>query len=90
MSVTFKDVIVNLCGKKILDIRHLHIEKGDIIGFKGKGSNMILPLLFKLIRPKAGVLFLGSTELNLISNENLYSIISCIPYDLQIENLTIS
>ena len=90
MSITFKNVTVNLCGKKMLDIKNLHIEKGDVVGFKGKGSNLLMSLLFKLIHPKLGVIFLANTELNLISHENLYSIISPIPHDLQIENMTIA
>lgn len=90
ISIDFKEVNVKLCGKKVLDILKLHIEKGDIIGITGNGSHLITSVLFKLLKPSLGVIFLGNQELNLISQDNLHSLIAVVPFDLQIQNLTIA
>lgn len=90
LSVDFKDVSVKLCGKKVLDIHKLHIKKGDIIGLTGTGSHLITSILFKLLKPNLGVIFLGTHELNLISQDNLHSLIAVVPFDLHIQNLTIA
>lgn len=90
ISIDFKDVNVKLCGKKLLDIPKLHINKGDIIGITGNGSHLLSSVLFKLLKPTMGVIFLGPQELNLISQDNLHSLIAVVPYDLHIQNLTIA
>lgn len=90
ISIDFKDVNVKLCGKKLLDIPHLHINKGSIVGFTGNGSHLLSSVLFKLLKPTMGVIFLGPQELNLISQDNLHSLIAVVPYDLHIQNLTIA
>lgn len=41
ISIDFKDINVKLCGKKVLEIHKLHIEKGDIIGMTGNGANLV-------------------------------------------------
>lgn len=90
VSIDFKDVNVKLCGKKVLDISKLHISKGDIIGITGNGSHLMTSVLFKLLKPSLGVIFLGTQELSLISQENLHSLIAVVPFDLQIQDLSIS
>lgn len=90
ITIDFKDVDVKLCGKKILEISKLHIEKGTIIGITGNGSNYITSVMFKLLKPSLGVIFIGNQELSLISQDNLHSLIAVVPFDLQIQNLTIS
>lgn len=90
ITIDFKDVDVKLCGKKVLEISKLHIEKGTIIGITGNGSNYITSVMFKLLKPSLGVIFIGNQELSLISQDNLHSLIAVVPFDLQIQNLTIS
>lgn len=90
LSIDFKDVDVKLCGKTILEISKLHIEKGTIIGLTGTGSNYITSVVFKLLKPSIGVIFVGNQELSLISQDNLHSLIAVVPFDLQIQNLTIA
>lgn len=90
LSIDFKDVSVKLCGKKVLEIPKLHIKKGDIVGITGNGSHLLTSILFKLLKPNLGVVFIGTHELNLISQDNLHSLIAVVPYDLHIQNLTIA
>lgn len=90
IAIDFKDVLVKLCGKNILSIKKLHIERGDIIGITGNGSHLISAVLFKLLKPALGVVFLGNHELSLISIDNLHALIDVVPYDLKIQNLTIA
>lgn len=90
LSIDFKDVSVKLCGKKVLDIHKLHINKGDIVGLTGSGSHLIPSILFKLLKPSLGVICLGTHELNLISQDNLHSLIAVVPFDLHIQSLTIA
>lgn len=89
ISIDLKDVLVKLCGKKVIDISKLHISKGDIIGITGNGSHLFTSVLFKLLKPSRGVIFLGTQELNLISQDSLHSLIAVVPYDLQIQNVPI-
>lgn len=90
VSIDFKDVRVKLCGKKVLEISKLHIGRGDIIGITGNGSNFITSVLFKLLKPCFGIIFIGNHELSLVSQDNLHSLIAVVPYDLHIQNLTIA
>ena len=90
ISIDFKEVSVKLCGKKVLDIKKLHISKGDIVGMTGNGSHLMTSVLFKLLKPNLGVIFFGTQELSLISHDNLHSLIAVIPYDLHIQNISIS
>jgi ABC-type multidrug transport system fused ATPase/permease subunit len=90
ITIDFKDVVVNLCGKRVLEIHKLHIEKGSIVGVTGKGSHLLSTLLFKLLRPTLGVIFIGNQEISLISQDSLHSIISVIPFDLHAQDLTIA
>lgn len=90
ISIDFKDISVKLCGKKVLEISKLHIEKGDIIGITGNGSHLITSVLFKLLKPCLGVIFVGSQDLSVVSQDNLHSIIAVVPFDLHIQNLTIA
>lgn len=87
--MTFKDLIVKLSGRKVLEIKNLEIEKGDIIGFRGKGSNLILPLLFKILSPAVGSISFSDVDLSMIGTDNLHNLVSAIPYDVHIDNLTI-
>lgn len=90
ISIDFKDVIVKLCGKKVLDIHKLHIKRGDIVGITGTGSHLLTSVLFKLLKPNLGVIFIGTQELSLIGHDNLQSLIAIVPFDLHIQNLTIA
>jgi ABC-type multidrug transport system fused ATPase/permease subunit len=89
VSIDFKDIVVNLCGKRVLEVHKLHIEKGSIVGITGKGSHLMATLLFKLVRPTLGVIFIGNQDISLIGYDNLHSLISVIPYDLHAQDLTI-
>lgn len=90
ITIDFKDVDVKLCGKKVLEISKLHIEKGSIIGITGAGCHFLTSVMFKLLKPSLGVIFVGNQELSLVSQDNLQSLIAVVPFDLQIQNLTIS
>lgn len=90
ITIDFKDVVVNLCGKRVLEIHKLHIEKGSIVGITGKGSHLVSTLLFKLLKPTLGVIFIGNQEISLISQDSLHSLISVIPFDLHAQDLTIA
>lgn len=92
ISIDFKDVSVKLCGKKVLDITKMHIGKGEIVGITGNGSSIDLlsSVLMKLLKPTLGVIFLHTQELSLISQETLHSLIAVVPFDLHIQNITIS
>lgn len=89
ISIDFKDVTVKLCGKKVLELGKLHITKGDIVGITGNGSHLLSSVLFKLLKPSLGVIFLGPQDLSLISQENLHSLIAVVPFDLHIQDVTI-
>jgi ABC-type multidrug transport system fused ATPase/permease subunit len=89
ISIDLKDILVRLCGKKVIEIGKLHISKGDIVGMTGNGSHLLTSVLFKLLKPSRGVVFFGNQELNLISPESLQSLIAVVPYDLQIQNVPI-
>lgn len=89
ISIDFKDVVVNLCGKRVLELHKLHIEKGSIVGITGKGSHLMATLLFKLVKPTLGVIFLGNQEISLISQDSLHTLISVVPYDLHAQDLSI-
>lgn len=89
VTIDFKDVVVNLCGKRVLEIHKLHIEKGSIVGITGKGSHLMATLLFKLVRPTLGVIFIGNQEISLMGQDSLHSLISVVPYDLHAQDLTI-
>jgi ABC-type multidrug transport system fused ATPase/permease subunit len=89
ISIDFKDIVVNLCGKRVLEVHKLHIEKGSIVGITGKGSHLMATLLFKLVRPTLGVIFIGNQDISLIGQDNLHSLISVVPYDLHAQDLTI-
>jgi ABC-type multidrug transport system fused ATPase/permease subunit len=90
IAIDFKEVHVKLCGKKVLDINKMHIEKGDIVGITGNGSHLITSVLFRLLKPSPGVIFIGNQELSLISQDNLQSLIAVVPFDMQIQDLTIA
>lgn len=89
ISIDFKDVIVKLCGKKVLEISKMHISKGDIVGITGNGSHLLSSVLFKLLKPSLGVVFLHTQDLSLISQETLHSLIAVVPFDLQIQDISI-
>lgn len=89
ISIDFKDVSVKLCGKKVLELGKLHITKGDIVGITGNGSHLVSSVLFKLLKPSRGVIFLGTQDLSLISQDNLQSLIAVVPFDLHIQDITI-
>lgn len=89
VSVAFKDVIVKLSGRKVLDIKRLEIEKGDVIGFKGRGSNLIVPLLMKLLYPSTGAITLSDVDLHLIGQDNIHNLVSVVPYDVNIDNVSV-
>jgi ABC-type transport system involved in Fe-S cluster assembly fused permease/ATPase subunit len=67
----------------------LEIERGDVIGFKGKGSNLMMPLLLKLINPSTGSISLSEIDLHLIGQENLHNLVSVVPYDVNIDNVSV-
>jgi ABC-type multidrug transport system fused ATPase/permease subunit len=90
ITIDFKDVVVNLCGKRVLEIHKFHIEKGTIVGITGKGSHLMATLLFKLLKPSLGVIFIGNQEISLIGHDTLHSLISVIPFDLHAQDLTIA
>jgi ABC-type transport system involved in Fe-S cluster assembly fused permease/ATPase subunit len=89
LTVTFKDVIVKISGRRVLNIKRLEIERGDVIGFKGKGSNLMMPLLLKLINPCTGSISLSEIDLHLIDQENLHNLVSVVPYDVNIDNVSV-
>jgi ABC-type transport system involved in Fe-S cluster assembly fused permease/ATPase subunit len=85
LTIDFKDVQVKLCGKKVLSIPHLHIEKFDIIGVTGNGSNLLSAVIFKLIKPVLGSITLEGNDLSILSQESLVKIISFVPNDLNVQ-----
>lgn len=90
LSIDFKDVQIKLCGKKVLDIPRLHIEKFDIIGLTGNSSHLITSVLFKLLKPVVGTILIESYDLSVISQDNLSKVIAVVPHDLRIQNITIA
>lgn len=89
LSITMKDIIVKLSNRKIMDIKLLEIQKGDIIGFRGKGSNLVLPLLYKVLNASVGTITLNDVDLNSIGQDNLHNLVSSVPYDIHIDNISI-
>jgi ABC-type multidrug transport system fused ATPase/permease subunit len=90
MTIEFSDLQVKLCGKKMLDIPSLRIEKFDVIGLTGNSSHLITAVLFKLLKPVMGSISIEGHDLNVISQENLSKMIAVVPHDLKIQNVTIS
>lgn len=90
LSIVFKDVQIKLCGKKVLDIPRLNIERFDIIGLTGNSSHLITSVLFKLLKPVVGTISIENYDISTISQDNLNKIIAVVPHDLRIQNITIS
>jgi ABC-type multidrug transport system fused ATPase/permease subunit len=90
LSIEFNDVQVKLCGKKMLDIQRMRIEKFDVIGLTGNSSHLMTAVMFKLLKPVIGSITIEGHDLSVISQENLSKMISVVPHDLKIQNVTIS
>ncbi|KAG5671790.1 hypothetical protein PVAND_001966 [Polypedilum vanderplanki] len=90
LTIEFNDVQVKLCGKKMLDIHRLRIEKFDVIGLTGNSSHLITAVFFKLLKPVMGSISIENHDLNIISQENLNKMIAVVPHDLKLQNVTIS
>jgi ABC-type multidrug transport system fused ATPase/permease subunit len=89
ITIDFKEIDVKLCGKSVLAIEKLHIEKGSIVGVTGNGAHLLTSVLYKLLRPSLGVVFIGTQDLGMISQDSLQNIISVVPSDLQVQDITI-
>lgn len=89
ITIDFKEIDVKLCGKTVLAIDRLHVEKGAIIGVTGNGAHLLTSVMFKLLRPSLGVVFIGTQDLAMISQDSLQNIISVVPSDLQSQDMTI-
>lgn len=89
ITMDFKEIDVKLCGKTVLSIDRLHIEKGQIIGMTGNGAHLLTSVMFKLLRPNLGVIFIGTQDLAMISQDSLQNLICVVPSDLQSQDMTI-
>lgn len=89
ITLDFKEIDVKLCGRSVLKIDRLHIEKGQIVGVTGNGAHLLTSVLFKLLKPNLGVIFIGTQDLSLINQDSLQNIISVVPSDLHTQEMTI-
>lgn len=89
ITLDFKEIDVKLCGRSVLTIDRLHIEKGQIVGITGNGAHLLTSVLFKLLKPNLGVIFIGTQDLSLINQDSLQNIISVVPSDLHTQDMTI-
>lgn len=88
--VTFNDVSLVLAGRKMLEIKKLSIKQGQTIGIKGRGANIIIPLMFRIATPTKGLIFFGEKDLQQQSTDFINKTIGVIPYNFSIHDATIS
>lgn len=89
LSLDFKNVQIKLCGKKMLEIKKLHIESNDIIGITGNGTHLIASVLYKLLK-FSGTIMIENNELSMLSQDYLNKLLAVVPNDLQIQNISIT
>lgn len=91
LALEFKDVRVKLCGKNVLEIPKLKIERCDIIGFTGNGAHFMTSVLFKLLKLSSGAITIESHDLNVINQDSLTKSIAVVSHDLRVHiNVSIS
>lgn len=88
--VIFNDVSLVIAGRKMLEIKKLSIKQGQTIGIKGRGANLIIPLMFRITTPTKGLIFFGEKDLQQQSTDFINKTLGVIPYNLSIFDATIS
>jgi ABC-type multidrug transport system fused ATPase/permease subunit len=79
-------------GYRIFDGLSFHVNKGEVVGIVGKsgrGKSTLFKLLLKLYSVRPGAIFVGGTDINLVSTLWWRSQIAIIPQDADLFEGTI-
>lgn len=79
-------------GKKVLSDINIRFEKGKryaVVGASGSGKSTLLQLLLGYDRGYEGKIFLDEVELNALSRESLYRLVSMVEQNVFVFNATL-
>lgn len=72
--ITVRQLDYDIGGKVVLRDLNLHVRRGDtvsVMGVSGSGKTTLLKIMAGLIRPRSGQVFIDSTDITELSEEEL-------------------
>lgn len=72
--ITVRQLDYDIGGKVVLRDLNLHVRRGDtvsVMGVSGSGKTTLLKIMAGLIRPQSGQVFIDSTDITKLSEEEL-------------------
>ncbi|XP_058467335.1 ATP-binding cassette sub-family C member 11-like isoform X2 [Malaya genurostris] len=89
VSVVFKDVVYRVANEKILKIPKLMVQAAETVALTGKGSQLIIPLLCRIISLNKGTVSLNQIDIARLNVEQLRHQIGVIPGDPKASNISV-
>ncbi|XP_058813678.1 uncharacterized protein LOC131677708 isoform X2 [Topomyia yanbarensis] len=81
VSVVFRDVIYRVANRKLLKIPKLRVQAAETVALTGNGSQLIVPLLCRIISPNQGTVSLNQIDIARLNIDQLRQQIGIIPAD---------
>lgn len=89
LSIFFRDVRYKISEKNYFEIPKLSVQNGEKIIIVGAASSLVIPILFKLIKPNTGEIRFGDSNIKSLQISDLSYIIGLIPADPFLPEATI-
>ncbi|XP_053688772.1 ATP-binding cassette sub-family C member 12-like isoform X2 [Sabethes cyaneus] len=70
VSVVIRDVVYRVANKKMLKIPSLRIQAGETVAIIGTGSDLIIPLLCRIISPNQGTVSLNQIDITRLKTDH--------------------
>lgn len=90
LSMDFIDIKCNLTmTKPELEIPSLHIKSGEKVLILGRGSQLIVPLMKRILQPLQGRIHLGNKNHSQLTEESLRKILEIVPFNPRLNETSV-
>lgn len=90
LPILFTDVKCRLTTTKPeLEISTLSVQSGEKVLISGRGAQLIVPLMKRIVTPLQGRIQIGNTNISQLTKESLLNILEIIPYNPRINDVTV-
>ncbi|XP_055551634.1 uncharacterized protein LOC129733992 [Wyeomyia smithii] len=90
VSVNIRDVVYRVANKKMLKIPNLRVQAGETIAVTGTGSDLVIPLLCRIILPSQGTICLNQIDISRLKTDQLREQIGVITADPKMGDVSVT
>jgi hypothetical protein len=83
LSMSFKDVICKFSTKNFFELQNLHCQ--GAIGLTGRNANSVVPIVYRILSPVTGAIFVSAHDLQQLCGVQLKSIFGAVLSDCSLD-----